>query len=47
VQMELSPTVRGEALTLEQFAALSNRLCIARKLDSIKTRDYNKGDILT
>lgn len=26
-QMELSPTVRGEALTLEQFAQLSDRLC--------------------
>ena len=26
-QMELSPTVRGEALTLERFAQLSDRLC--------------------
>lgn len=26
-QMDLSPTVRGEALTLEQFAQLSDRLC--------------------
>ena len=26
-QMELSPTVRGEALTLEQFAQLSDLLC--------------------
>ena len=25
--MELSPTIRGEALSLEQFARLSNILC--------------------
>ena len=30
-QMELSPTVRGEALTLEQFAQLSDRLCEAQQ----------------
>ena len=33
VQMELSPTVRGEALMLEQFAALSNRLCMTNRID--------------
>ncbi|MBQ4058157.1 MAG: 16S rRNA (adenine(1518)-N(6)/adenine(1519)-N(6))-dimethyltransferase RsmA [Lachnospiraceae bacterium] len=30
-QMELSPTVRGEALTLEEFAQLSDVLCECRK----------------
>lgn len=30
-QMELSPTVRGEALTLEQFAQLSDVLCECQK----------------
>ena len=30
-QMELSPTVRGEALTLEQFTQLSDRLCEAQQ----------------
>ena len=30
-EMQLSPTIRGEALTLEQFAELSNRLSGRRK----------------